>query len=357
MAPKYQRVAELIRADCLRRNLPMDAYLPTEVDLAACFKVNRLTVRRALKHLENQRIVSPVTGKRRQLLAAAGTAPQTSLVACLGRSSSSPAGTFGNLVFTRMFEQMSRVFHVSNLSLLGIPVDASVTQPPEVIRSPLMQALLVFESLPRSFTLPDVHLPVIAVNAPADGWLQADYKVDFDSFGLAGKAVAKLAALGHRRLVWVEWAGRGVGAFAVERTGYESALKRAGLNAPVSLEIENFPAPDLIKVQAQIRRLLGERPDVDGFITASSDLNPFLMAGLSAAGVAVPDQVSVLALAGQEPHVGGRRVSGYYNDYPAIAEAICEFTRLVIAGMLKNVDRITLSKSRWEQGETVRQRN
>ena len=81
MAPKYQRVAEMIRADCLRRNLPMDAYLPTEVDLAASFKVNRLTVRRALKHLENQRIVSPVTGKRRRLLAATGLTPRDFIAA------------------------------------------------------------------------------------------------------------------------------------------------------------------------------------------------------------------------------------------------------------------------------------
>ncbi len=357
MVQKYQRVAELIKDDCLRRKLPTAAYLPTEVELAASFKVNRLTVRRALKHLEDQRIVSPVTGKRRRLLAADGTAPKTSLVACLGRSSSSPAGTFGNLVFARMFEHMARVFHASNLSLLGIPIDSSVTKPPEVIRSPLMKALLLFESLPRSFTLVDVHAPVIAVNAPPNGCIQADFKIDFDSFGLAGQAVGKLSEMGHRRMVWVEWADRGLGAFAVERTGYESALKRIGLNAPVYLEIENFPAPDLIRVQAQIRQLLRKHPEIDGFITASSDLNPFLMAGLSAAGVAVPEQASVLALAGQEPAAGARHVSGYYNDYPAIAAAICEFTRLVIAGQVKHVDRITLGKNRWEPGETVRARN
>ncbi len=357
MVQKYQQVAELIRDDCLRRNLPLEAYLPTELELAASFKVNRLTVRRALKHLENQRIVSPVTGKRRRLLAAAGTAPKTSLVACLGRSSSAPAGTFGNLVFARMFEQMARTFQASNLSLLGIPIDSSVTQPPEVVRSPLMKALLVFESLPRSFALPDVHAPVIAVNAPSNCCVPADFKIDFDSFGLAGHAVGKLAELGHRRMVWVEWENRGLGTFAVERTGYESALKRYRLDLPIFLEIENFPAPDLIQVQAQIRRLLRKHPAIDGFITASSDLNPFLMAGLSAAGVAVPEQASVLALAGQEPAAGVRRISGYYNDYPAIAAAICEFTRLVIAGQVKYVDRITLGKNRWEPGETVRRRN
>ncbi len=357
MEQKYQRVAELIRDDCRRRNLPTEAYLPTEVELAASFKVNRLTVRRALKHLENQRIVSPVTGKRRRLLAAAGPAPKTSLVACLGRSSSSPAGTFGNLVFARMFEHMARVFQASNLSLLGIPIDVSVTKPPEVVFSSLMKALLVFESLPRSFALPDVHIPVITVNPPPNSCIQADFKIDFDSFGLSGQAVAKLSELGHRRMVWVEWADRGLGTFAVERTGYESALKRIGLNPPVYLEIENFPAPDLIKVQLQIQRLIRERPDVDGFITASSDLNPFLMAGLSAVGVAVPEQASVLALAGQEPSAGARHVSGYYNDYPAIAETICEYTRLIIAGQVKNVDRITLGKNRWEPGETVRKRN
>ena len=56
--PLWYRVSETLKAEILSKPLPMDLRLPTEHELAARFDVSLITVRQALKALENEGLIS-----------------------------------------------------------------------------------------------------------------------------------------------------------------------------------------------------------------------------------------------------------------------------------------------------------
>ncbi len=64
-APAYLRVSEAIRARILRRELQEGEPLPTEIELARQFEVNRSTVREALRKLESAGLLGRRRGGKR----------------------------------------------------------------------------------------------------------------------------------------------------------------------------------------------------------------------------------------------------------------------------------------------------
>ncbi len=64
-APAYLRVSEAIRARILRRELREGEILPTEIELARQFEVNRSTVREALRKLESAGLLGRRRGGKR----------------------------------------------------------------------------------------------------------------------------------------------------------------------------------------------------------------------------------------------------------------------------------------------------
>ena len=64
-APAYLRVSETIRDRILRRDLKEGQALPTETELARQFKVNRSTVREALRKLESSGLLGRRAGGKR----------------------------------------------------------------------------------------------------------------------------------------------------------------------------------------------------------------------------------------------------------------------------------------------------
>ncbi len=72
-APGYRRVASEIAARILDRTLKEGEALPSELDLAAQFAVNRSTVREALRELESADLVARRRGTKRMVVARPAT--------------------------------------------------------------------------------------------------------------------------------------------------------------------------------------------------------------------------------------------------------------------------------------------
>jgi GntR family transcriptional regulator, transcriptional repressor for pyruvate dehydrogenase complex len=68
-APGYRRVADEIAARILDRTLPVGATLPSELDLATQFGVNRSMIREALRELESAHLIARRRGSKRLVVA------------------------------------------------------------------------------------------------------------------------------------------------------------------------------------------------------------------------------------------------------------------------------------------------
>ena len=100
-APAYLRLAGLLRSQILARQLEAGSALPTETELARQFRVNRSTVREALRRLESSGLVGRDSGAKRLRVTRPGHADTASRV--------SRALTLDEVTFIELWEAMLAV--------------------------------------------------------------------------------------------------------------------------------------------------------------------------------------------------------------------------------------------------------
>ena len=145
--------------------------------------------------------------------------------------------------------------------------------------------------------LRSLRLPAVLIGIPAR---RADLTcIDLD-FEAAGKAAAShLAELGCRDVALIgappEVYRRGTGFAQRTQAGFERAARGCGLR-PVTWPCDPAPAT----VRGTVRRLLAQRPHLDGLVVHNESALGPLLDELRAAGRRVGDDLSVLALCPDE---------------------------------------------------------
>ncbi len=142
---------------------------------------------------------------------------------------------------------------------------------------------------PMPARLAERHVPLVVGARPPKG-AEVSY-VDVDNHQGARSAVEHLAAGGRRVIATI--AGPQDMAPGLDRlAGYRAGLEDAGLSRDASLEaVADFTHDGGL---AAMRRLLAERPDIDGIFAASDLMAAGALAALAAAGRRVPRDVAVV---------------------------------------------------------------
>ncbi|MBA9006210.1 LacI family DNA-binding transcriptional regulator [Thermomonospora cellulosilytica] len=169
-----------------------------------------------------------------------------------------------------------------------------------VTRSALVDAVVVMDVElhdPRVPVLRELGLPSVLIGFPADS--AGLTCVDLDFAAAAGMCVDHLADLGHTAVALVgPPAGvleRGTGFARRTVAGFEEAAARRGLRAVVrSCE------PSHEAVQATAKELVAEHPEVTGLVVHNEPAVPPLLQALRELDVAVPRDMSVVALGPKE---------------------------------------------------------
>ncbi|HEX2316915.1 MAG TPA: LacI family DNA-binding transcriptional regulator [Thermomonospora sp.] len=169
-----------------------------------------------------------------------------------------------------------------------------------VARSALVDAVIVMDVElhdPRAPVLRELGLPSVLLGFPADA--AGLTCVDLDFAAAAGRCVDHLADLGHTAVALVgPPAGvldRGTGFARRTLAGFERAAARRGVRAVVR---PCDPAHEA--VQATVKELLTEHPEVTGLVVHNEPAVPPLLEALRAQGVAVPGDMSVVAMGPEE---------------------------------------------------------
>lgn len=348
-APKYQQVADEIMRQVAAHGAEPGGYLPTEMVWAKKFKVNRLTVRRALSCLEREKLISPVIAKRRRFIGAPKM-PAT-LIGCLGYGAAADE-SFNNLVHTRMFEQMVPVFQAENMYLLKFVMPPGAVQMPDPIRTSMIRGLLAFRPLPDDWTR-DLRVPILTIGdsykQPLDGPVLA-----FDGIGVAMDAVHYLAARGHRHVALaLSSRAHCFPHYDDIISGYLRGLHQCGLGAPAYLELSAAAEANADQGAVLARRLFEVAPDTDALVLSTSDLAPGVLAALRAIGKRVPEQLSVVTTGGVDPEVPEMALTRFANDYPALARCACEYILELLSGRIRHIKKVVARHYRLQEGLSV----
>jgi LacI family transcriptional regulator, galactose operon repressor len=165
-----------------------------------------------------------------------------------------------------------------------------------VARSALVDALIVMDvelDDPRAPVLRELGLPSVLIGFPADpAGLTC---VDLDFAAAAGCCVDHLADLGHRRIALIGPSAavleRGTGFARRTLAGFRQAAERRDLSAVVR------PCdPTHEAVQATVKELLTEHPDLTGLVVHNEPAVAPLLDALRRLDVAVPGDLSVVAM-------------------------------------------------------------
>jgi len=352
--PKYKRVADKMISHLVRQGIEVGGYLPTELVWAKRFRVNRLTIRRALSELEQDCVISPVIAKRRKFIGKPKSAMD--LIGCVGQGTGADGeDTFRNMVWMRLFEHLVLAFQQRNMYLAKILVEPGATRLPELAYSGTMKCLLTFQTLPPDWTK-DVQGPIVKLedyyNPPPSGLVLA-----LDGIGVSIEAVRYLASHGHRRIALAHHANPFSYPFYDDViTGYRRGVHLSRLESPVyfpmSLEMKHDP----VALADVLRRLFAESPDIDAFLLATSDDAPVVVAALNALGMTVPERVSLVTIGGTDPDVVGLRPTRFANDYAAIARCVCEYVCELMHGRIRNINKVVIKHYALVEGTSVADR-
>ncbi len=305
----HVQVAQKIRELIARRYQPGEV-LPTYPQLAERFNCGVVTVRRAVKLLAREGILTPIRRKgtvvKRRLKPGEARLSQIALIL---------PSTISSLFRQPHLSQIAAAIFVrlDNLQaearVISLHGAEDAVPPSEVLETGVDGAVLLGvhdNAYIGRFAETDVPLVVVDHHAPAP----ADYVV-CDNAGAASAVVGHLASLGHRRLAYVQ-ARRGRAtddeeSDAVERReGFARAVRAAGLAAhdPV-LTVD----PEAGREALAGLLAAAEGPgSATAVVTYDEAVAEQLVARLAAAGRRVPQDVSVAAVAGPDaggPHPGG----------------------------------------------------
>lgn len=146
---------------------------------------------------------------------------------------------------------------------------------------------------PRIPLLAGLPIPAVLIGLPRDPGGVAC--IDFDFSQAARTAVGHLIGLGRRRIAFIgspaEALTRHVNYAERSWLGFIDAAGDAGIR-----HLELSCEPGLDAAEAAVAHIVAKLPEVDGIVVHNEAVLPFLQSALARAGLAVPIQVSVVAV-------------------------------------------------------------
>lgn len=348
--PKYQQISEDMMRYLVLERVPINGYLPTEIAWAQKFNANRLTIRRALAHLENARVVSPVVNKRRRFLGAGDSS--TTIIGCIGYGNDDDANSeFKNLVYLRLYEHLSQEFQRHNIFLTKLVIRPGTERLPDFAYSDVVKGLLSFQSLTDTCTK-TLKAPLIYLN----DYYQLTYNVPviaLDGFDAGREAVRYLAGKGHRRIALACAAQHGCPFSDNVIYGYQRALQELGHYKPCYIRFAYHLNQDPQAMAKIIKRVINDAPDLDSLILATSNDAPAIVAALNMLDIAIPARVSIVTIGGSDPVIPGMRLTRFENDYATIARCVYEYMDALMQARLRNIKKMVIRCYKLTEGDSV----
>ena len=306
--PLHEQGAERLRQYIRRRHLRAGDTIPRIQDLCSYLNISYVTVHKALAVLSRKGLVAPIRGKGTFVTkrGAAETGPiQIGLVA---------VGTYDNMLTVPYRLDMFRgVVSAASAGHADVRM-FSMKDPAGRLTSRQLQqmeidGLLVLEladpAILRRFARSGV--PVIAADSCVPD-VPLDYVV-CDDEGAVEQVVRHLVDLGHRRIHFA-------GGFAVHpvtraiveswsttvrRNGYMAAMRGAGLTPVCHTWRDRSPIPgraaEIPRYREMARRILAARPQPTAIVGYDGDVCRKLLPFLTEAGMRVPRDLSLVAVA------------------------------------------------------------
>jgi LacI family transcriptional regulator len=272
---------------------------PTSADVAALAKVSRTTVSFVLNGRLDAKI-RPETAAR--VLAAAeelGYHPHAGARQLAGGISrtlglvlrQSPAQVAGDAMLAEIIRGVSRAARAADHRIIVEALEPGEGSYADLVRSSRTDGLIIdgprIDDPELAFLVADGFPIVIQGTIPG---LSAP-SVDVDNYDGARKAVAHLIGLGHRSIACITNAPLAYTASAERLAGYRAALEAADL--PYDSDLIGEGAFDAPSGNQAMQAVLG-RCQPTAVFAASDVVALGAIAALRAAGISVPDQVSVV---------------------------------------------------------------
>jgi len=355
----HEQVAEAI-CKLIARSYKPGETLPPYRELARRFGVGDVTVRKALRLLAERGIVNPIRSR--------GTVVNRRLDP--GEIRLASLGLVIPGMINRMFRQRymseiaSEIFRVidnlPNADARIFPLRYRSPDSPGAPRAVVDAGVggLILLGVPDNDLIAEyaaLELPTVVVDQ-----LAPDIPLDFvvvDNFAAAATAAEHLAAMGHRRVAYYDKPPSnitdGTGRFPVgqesdileRRQGFLEAARHHGMEV-VKAAFESKSGRSRLEARAALIELVRNHPDRVPTAIATNDesLALALIRDLLAAGVRVPKDVSVIALAGTEELLeDGRLLTICRTDFRAMGRVAMELLqqrRLSSRPTAQNVVRI-----------------
>lgn len=238
----HQRIAVELRDAIASGALPVDARLPSEVDLARRFGVSRGTVRQALSSLRQEELIEAVPGRGYFVRGAAPAAEQgeSRVVGVLVPSVARP-------YLPDTLHGIEEELHHHGYSMVVATTGSSRSQQAGRVKRVLGEGVRGLIVYPIDYD-PDIALfkglqrrrfPLVLIDRYLPG-LDVD-AVTSDNIGGAFTAVSHLIELGHRRIAFVSTNNLRTTSVFERYAGYQQALAVHGLRTDPELELTTLP--------------------------------------------------------------------------------------------------------------------
>jgi LacI family transcriptional regulator len=314
-----QRIARSLKERIERREFQPGEWLPTERELAREFSADRSTVRTAIAHLAEQRLIVRENGRRPWINAPAGDVPERSeesgrpsalqtIAAIVPQPPTYPAlsaiqrgilhtlhqanSSYRLIVFDNQGEAWPRSVALERHALAAIENDG--------IAAAVLWHIGGDETLPDIERLQRKGIPLVLLDRLPEGLL-CDF-VGVDNRAAAREAISYLIRLGHRRIAHLTSA-HNILTVREREEGYAEMLLAHGLE----------PSPDLVyRLEDHDDLYPNVGPAVDHFLslpeppTAVFALKDLLahafIAEVKARGLRVPEDISVIGFDDHDRH-------------------------------------------------------
>ena len=322
--PKYKEIAQVLRTEFMENGAVDGTYLPPEVTLAEKYHVTRGTIRRAMAFLEKDGLVTPVISKRRQFLRAEANGNPV-IIGCLAAGRPG-RDEFANIGYMELFGQLAYEFQKKNIILARILVHPdALSDMPVSAYSDQIKCYLSLGNVDIS-CISDIEKSIIAIDPPYN--LTGKYYIirpDGKSAGI--NAVHYLYSKGHKKIAFLNTETKPPYPFFDDLcTGFKRGLELCGLEKDqnvFNISYEERNNYELCEKFFKNNAYTLSRKDALVLCTSNFAVN--VLRALINIGIAVPDQLSVLAVGGAiDSKTCIPPLTVYKNDFDKYSKYICE---------------------------------
>ena len=331
--PKYLEIAGGIKESIREGIFCKGDILPPETAYAAEYGVTRVTVRNAMKVLENEKLISPVQARKRKVLINWREVDSPKFIGCIGYELEGQ-NTFSNTMYLRIFNSMVGEFQHKNTALIKITVNPKTPNAvPSILRNYQFDAYLLLGNINSQF-IKKTSAPIFSLDYFYNS--KADYTIFYDGRELATEAIRYLYNQGHREIALFNFETEySYPLFDDIRIGYERNLKiiNPGQKRARVFTMKWNHFNDNVKTEKFISGMLEKYPQMDALIFSTSNIGVPIMNIFQKLGVRIPEQFSTVALGGYgDANSCIPSLTVFENDVRRQAEFFAEYVSGVLAG-------------------------